>query len=273
MTIKAVIRSATPPVIWAALAKLKGPQPVAPPGGFEGPYPSWEAAADQCTGWDSPAITAKTLASALAVQRGEGAFEQDGRVRESILHSETILAFLMILLSRTPERLNLIDFGGGLATNYLQNRRVLSYLNSTSIHWNIVERPAIVKLGRTHFQTDAVKFFDTMTAALKESVDGLIFTGSLQTISDPFEPILDAIDSGISVIGIDRVLNSPIDNHQVYVQRPDPELYYKAAYPSRCFSRKRLISWFEEHGLHLVETFTPDPNKHMQHSGFIFARR
>ena len=121
---------------------------------FEGPFSSWEAAVSRSYGWDSPDITDKTLNAALKVRDGLIEFEQDLVASKNIVYSTTILAFLLLLLSRDKGNINIIDFGGGLGNSYVQNRKILRQLVATSVRWNIVERPVFVKLGMVHFQTD-----------------------------------------------------------------------------------------------------------------------
>jgi len=77
MTTKDALRSLTPPAVWRAAHRIRRfgePKETKRPE-FEGPYPSWEAAASQATGWDSPAITERTLAAALKVRDGQALVE------------------------------------------------------------------------------------------------------------------------------------------------------------------------------------------------------
>jgi putative methyltransferase (TIGR04325 family) len=115
--LKRAARALTPPLLWSLAHKVKTKCGV---GVFEGPVASWEEAVARSDGWDAPEIAAKTLASSLKVRDGVIAFQEDGVSYDSIQYSTTILAFLLLALSRNKERLHILDFGGALGTHYFQ---------------------------------------------------------------------------------------------------------------------------------------------------------
>lgn len=273
---KDVLRSLTPPILWrmahGAQISLCSPNRST----FEGPVSSWEAAVSGSDGWDSPVITHKTLDAALKVKQGLIEFEQDGVARERIIYSETILAFLLLVLSRHKDILNVIDFGGGLGTNYFQNRKILRQLSGTSVRWNIVERPVFAKLGAEHFQTNELNFYSTLEDALSNVTpipDALLFSGSLHYVADPVSVLDQAINAGISIIALDRLLVSPENEHAVFIQHPNPYTHYKATYPVWCFSRDAFVARFVANGFMLVERFTGAPDAHFDRCGMIFVKR
>jgi putative methyltransferase (TIGR04325 family) len=198
----------------------------------------------------------------------------DGVMRDRIIYSPTILAFLLLVLSRQKSTLNIIDFGGGLGSNYIQNRKLLRHLRATSIYWGIVEQEAFAKLGREHFQTEELKFFSSIDEALSSAphCDALIFTGSLQNIAEPYALLDQIINAGINLIAMDRLLVSPSAADGAFVQRPDPVLYYPATYPVWCFSKEKFIERLTAKGFTLVEYFTSDPDHPFDHCGMIFSK-
>lgn len=222
-------------------------------------------------GWESSTITDSFLASALKVRDGVAEFEQDRNVGGKIIYSPTILAFLVLALARQKDVLSIIDFGGALGSNYFQNRKILRQMSVTSIHWNVVERPVFAKLGREHFQTAELNFYESLRDVLSKVTpvpDGLLFSGSLQCIASPLSVLGQVIDAGVKIIAIDRLLVSPEHEHAVFIQHVPP----KISFPVTCFSRDALIAWFIAKGFTLVEHFTQVPDAHFDICGMIFVR-
>src|SRR4051794_16587839 len=122
MRAKEAIRLVTPPVLWQAAGRLRPARP-SPTRTLQGPFPSWAEAEAHSEGWDQPNITEKMLDAALRVLDGLAPMERDGVIRDRIIYSQTILAFLILALSRGDE--SIVDFGGGLGSNYFQNARLL----------------------------------------------------------------------------------------------------------------------------------------------------
>lgn len=266
--VKALLRSLAPPIVVEMVRKLRS-RP-----SFEGPFHSWEEAKSRSDGWDTASITKKTLDSALKVKHGLGEFERDGLVRKKIVYSDTILAFLLIVLSKQKSGINIIDFGGGLGANFGQNRKILQRLSETSVQWSVVERPVFADLGREHFQNSELKFYSNLTEALSQRPipDALLFSGSLQMVGEPFPLIDQAIGAGVSTIAFDRLLVGPRDRHDVFIQHPDPKVYYEATYPVWCFSKREFVSEMIARGFTLVDDFTGNPNADFDLCGMIFVR-
>jgi putative methyltransferase (TIGR04325 family) len=272
---KDVIRSLSPPIIWRIASRLKSGSNELTPGGFEGPFSSWEEAVSRSDGWDSPLITEKTFAAALKVRDGLAAYEQDGLPRNSIIYSCTILSFLILSLSRSKHGIDIIDFGGGLGSNYIQNRAVLRHMAATPIRWNVVERPIIAKLGLENFRSDELFFYSSLQEAWLRSTplpDSILFSGSLQYVASPFALLDEVISANLRIIALDRVLIAPRGDSAPFVQHPDRRVLYQATYPVWCFSRDKLILWFRDRGFELVEHFTSDREANFDHCGMIFVR-
>jgi putative methyltransferase (TIGR04325 family) len=178
-----------------------------------------------------------------------------------------------LALSLDNGNLNIIDFGGGLSTNYFQYRRILLHCNMLSIRWNIVEHNEIVKLGVLHFENEQVKFFNNLDAALQLSPksQSVLFTGSLQLIDQPFEVLDKIIANGTKIIAFDRLLVGPQDKHRVFLRHPDPN-YFPSSFSEWCFSRDLFVGYLENGGYKLVEDFTDNPNRHFDVTGMIFVK-
>jgi len=279
-TAKAAARALCPPLLWQFAHTIKhrfGASSPAPHRTFVGPYATWADAVADADGWDADVITTKALAAALPVRDGTAEFEQDTIVCRTIHYSPTILAFLALALSRGRGRLDVLDFGGGLATNYHQNRKVLAHLADTQVRWNIVERPVFADLGRQHFERPGLRFFaslDEAATALGDDLpDAFLFSGSLQCLEQPAATLDAAIALGARVLAFDRLIVAPEADDRIFVQQPDPVAYYAATYPTWCFSRRRFVERLADRGFTLVEDFTQDPDRPFDHCGMIFVAR
>lgn len=273
--IKEILRLLIPPLFWSFLRQLKANLVTGLTPGFQGPYSSWEKAKALSNGWDSPEITEKTFQAAIKVRDGLVEFEQDTIVRNKIVYSETILAFLLLNLSLHKDHINIIDFGGSLATNYFQHRKILSGMSLAGIKWRIIERPILTNLGREHFANEQLTFFSNIEDTYQNrdyASDSYLFSGLLQYLPNPFDLLDQVIQvGGAKVLAFDRLLVSPTDEHSVYLQVPASDCY-SATYPVWCFSRNLFIEYLVSKGFTLVEHFTSDPDRFFDHAGMLFKR-
>jgi putative methyltransferase (TIGR04325 family) len=277
--LKKTAKLISPPILLESVRKLKryfSRSHVMHYGAFEGPMSSWEEAIAHSDGWDASVITEKILASALKVRDGIAEFQQDTVIRDKILYSTTIVAFLLLALalSRQKGRLDIMDFGGSLGTNYFQYRKIIKQLHETPFKWNVIELPAIAQLGLRHFANANLNFFESLDHAINELgqlPDAFLFTGSLQYVAEPLSLIDKVISSGAKLLAFDRLLVAPTEEHAIFIQRPDPEIFYPSTYPVWCFSKDRFIEHLMSKRFILVEHFTLNPQAHFDHCGMIFT--
>jgi putative methyltransferase (TIGR04325 family) len=253
----------TPPIVWRLARRLRSRGPM------EGPFASWEAASASATGWDSPGIVEQALAAAREVRDGAAAFERDSVARETIIYSPTILAALLLAADR-HHALNVIDFGGGLGSNYYQNLKLVRALSATSTSWNVVERAPLARIGAEQFQTAQLRFHDDL-GAVRLDRPVLLFTGSLQYVADAFGLLADAV-ARADIIALDRVLVWRQPQHAVFVQRLDARRFGPVTLPTWCFAKDALIDWFVARGFVLVEQFAAGPQRRFENCGLLFVR-
>jgi putative methyltransferase (TIGR04325 family) len=269
--VKNIIRLVTPPVFWQAGHWLKRRTEFSP---FEGPFSSWEEAVSRSTGWNNQSITSRTLQSALQVRDGAAPMERDGVVSYDRIYSNTILGFLILVLSTKNDNISIIDFGGGLGANYFQNLKIFYHLNNKLITWNVVERRDIAKLGTLYFENNTLKFFERLddVFGVSPTDNAIVFSGSLQCVEQPFDILDKVIRNGIKIIALDRLfISKERSEHKVFVQRPDPKIYYPASYPVWCFSKDSFITTLEAKGFKMIELFTEHMN--FDQAGMIFTRQ
>jgi putative methyltransferase (TIGR04325 family) len=261
--LRAALQLLTPPIVWRLVrrGRRRGP--------LEGPFASWDAASQRATGWDSPRIVEQALAAALEVRDGAAAFERDSVAHGQIIYSPTILAALMLAVDR-HRRLEVVDFGGGLGSNYFQNLKLIRALSNAPASWRVVERPALARIGVDQFQTEQLRFHDDL-AAVRLERPVVLFTGSLQYVADAFG-LLETAMAMTDIIALDRVLVYAEAEHGIFVQRLDAKRFGPVTLPTWCFARAALIDWFAARGFRLVERFEAGPPRRFTNCGLLFAR-
>ncbi len=257
------LRLLTPPVVWRLTHRLL------PRARLEGPLRSWDEATKRATGWDSPILTELALKAALKVKVGAAAFERDSRPHDRIVYSPTVLAALLLAVARY-RALSVIDFGGGLGSNYYQHRKLLRALPDMPVSWNVIERVPLANIGAEQFQTAELRFHDRLDGLhLEHPV--LLFTGALQYVADAFV-LLDEATRQTDIIAVDRMYVSAAADHAPYLQHLDPRRFGSVTLPMWCFAKAALIGWFEARDFVLVEQFFISRERPFEFCGMLFMR-
>ena len=241
MRVKALIKLFTPPFILLLFHKIRGENIQ-----FFGPFFSWEKAAQNSFGYDSPQILEKVKTAALAVKNGKAAYERDSVTFDNIEYSWPILACLLYIANVNDGHLNVIDFGGALGSSFFQNRKFFQKLKSLS--WNIVEQSQFVACGKECFQTDQLRFFDTVEEANQTvNADVLLISNVLQYLEKPTD-ILKTIGKMsprfalIEMVPIGRAASA-----NIFVQEV-PKSIYPASYPCWIFNEDIIHAAMRESG-------------------------
>lgn len=164
---------------------------------------------------------------------------------------------------------------GPSARTISKNLQILRRLSETTVAWSVVERPGIADLGTKHFANESLKFFPSLDDAIHRpdgTADSFLFSGSLQCLESPFSFLDRVIASGAQILAFDRLLVSSTSRHALYIQRPDPRIYYSATYPAWCFSIDLFRREMTSRGFELVEHFPADADAQFDHCGMIFVR-
>jgi putative methyltransferase (TIGR04325 family) len=163
------------------------------------PYPDW-ASAVAASEYDAETHLTRVRDATRMVCDGKAVYERDSVLFERIEYSWPLTAGLMWAAARHGGELRVLDFGGSLGTTWRQNRRFLDGLKT--VRWHIVELKHFVACGRKEFQTEELRFYDSIEECLKEAkVDGIVLSGVLQYMEDPY-----ALADDICAIGLDFLL-------------------------------------------------------------------
>jgi len=211
---------------------------------FTGNYPSWDAALQDCTGYETDSILNKVKESLLKIKDGRAIYERDSILFNKIQFSFPLLCGLLRVAVENNGNLNVLDFGGSLGSSYYQNKEFLSGVKN--LRWSIVEQEKFVKVGKEFFEDDILHFYFTIEECLaNEKTDVIILSSVIQYIERPHELLSEIVSKKVKYIIIDR---TPFfENHpdQLTVQKVPAEIY-NASYPAWFFNEQIFLKSFED---------------------------
>jgi len=223
---------------------------------YSGRYSSYAAAARHATGYADPVIFETTRKAALAVKRGEAAFEHGGVARRTPNYSWAALTSLQhaaITGHASPQRpLHVVDFGGSLGALYFKNRR---FLEAIPLLWSIVEQPHYVACGNAEFADARLAFFSSIAeAAARAPVDAILFASSLEYSGAPYDLLTEAAALRPAFIIITGTHLSDGAEDEFRVQRLYAPLH-PASLAMRYVSKRKLIEHMEAIGYAPIAAF------------------
>jgi putative methyltransferase (TIGR04325 family) len=214
---------------------------------WSGNYSSWREAHNKSTGYDSSLIVEKVKEALLKVKNGEAVYERDSVIFDKIHYSYPQLASLMWVAASDRGKLNIIDFGGSLGSGYFQNFSFLSKL--VRVHWNVVEQPSFVDMGKKYFENEQLRFFYTIQECLdhspREKPNMILLSSVLQYLENPYE-MAEFINSlEFDYVLVDRTLFILQGEERLTIQKVPPNIY-DASYPAWFFDKDKLLSTFSK---------------------------
>lgn len=235
---------------------------------FEGPFADWEAAGKASRGYAAGEILEKVAAATAAVLSGAAAFERDSVLFQAPDYNWFLMAGLLRAAADGGGILRVLDFGGSLGSSYHQHKALLQGLRSIS--WNVVEQRQFVKRGRSDFQTDTLKFHESIDEACAESPPNAVILGScLQYLDDPIGILEKLAATGARHLIITKTPMVKQKADIIAVQHV-PAHIYAASYPVRIFSEARLKFALERDWTLLAEAATPNEEYRVKTQHFSF---
>lgn len=226
-----VIRDLMPPVARRFLNRVLG-QSIT----YKGPYETWEAALATTRGYDDGKILTRVQTATELVLAGLAGYEQDGIAMRGISPPDNALSALLLAAVLDNGKLNVLDFGGGLASHYLRWRAWLRQL--PNLHWRVIEQPHFVRAGERLFA-------DIPTVSFNAAIDqdwhpnAVLASSVLQYLPDPTSVLEQLVALRPRVIVIDRTPFS--GSTQIMTQRV-PARLGSASYPLWVLSRDLIYS-------------------------------
>lgn len=143
---------------------------------FSGLYPDYATAQPLAQTYDDARVVAR-----LAEVQGGATW--DGTLHP--LAQQLAAAFLTAIVraGRPDRRIRVCDVGGGLGGSRTALAGVLG--NTIPLDWDIVETPALARVGNERFAGPDLRFFDSLDALEGREHDVIIASGVLQYLPDP----------------------------------------------------------------------------------------
>jgi putative methyltransferase (TIGR04325 family) len=215
---------------------------------FKGSFPDWQSAAEQSEGYDSKRILELVAGATRQVISGEAAGERDSVLFETPPYPFPVIAALLRAAMENECRLTVLDFGGALGSSYHQCKNFLGKLEFLS--WNIVEQPHYVLTGKAEFETDSLRFHESIRGACQEfQPDVVLASGVLQYVPDALGVVDSFISTGAEYVIIDRTPFS-LSGSDIISTQLVPKAIGVSSYPLRLFNEEllkdRLLNKYDE---------------------------
>jgi len=234
MTLKNALKDWTPPRLLRAVSAWRGKG-----NRYSGEFRHWKDAAANSKGYDADAILQRALQAALAVRRGEAAFERDSVPFAKPEFNWPVSAALFMSAARHKGELDVLDFGGSLGSTYFQHLPLLESLHQVA--WTVIEQAHFVATGRSHFQDERLWFCESIGECLRiHQPKVALLSSSIQYLPEPFAVLAEIADAGIETLIIDRTPFSAKESHAILVQHV-PAWVYEASYPLWVFGEQSFL--------------------------------
>ncbi len=207
---------------------------------FSGEYPTFTDASSRCKGYGADAILERVKRSALAVKRGEAAYEQDSVLFYEPDYLWPMLSNLLWIALQRGHKLHVLDFGGSLGSCYYRHRRYLNQLRD--FRWSIVEQPQYVACGQELFEDEVLRFFPDIGSCVAACPpDVVLVSGVLQYLESPHEFLEQLQAYRVPFLLFDATPFDLSDRDRIRLQHV-AEPIYQATYPAWFFSRTRFLA-------------------------------
>ncbi|MEM6318755.1 MAG: methyltransferase, TIGR04325 family [Bacteroidota bacterium] len=211
---------------------------------WHGNYPTWQAAAQRCDGYDSDAIFEKVKNAALAVKAGKALYERDSVLFHEPSYSWELIANLLKIAQENDGKLCVLDFGGAFGSSYFQNKKYFESVKDLT--WCVVEQAHFVDFGKKELATDQLKFYHTIKEVTQNhQPDVLLLLSVLQYLENPSDWISQFLATNISNILVDRTAFVEGAKDRITIQQI-PASIYKASYPAWFFNETSFIKKFTD---------------------------
>lgn len=210
---------------------------------YTGNYSTWNEALRESNGYQETLIVDKVAAAIGKVKCGEAAAERDSVLFDHIPYPFPLLAGLL-RAAVAGHRLSVLDIGGSLGSTYFQCRGILSRLDE--LRWNVVEQQSFVECGRQKFQSNELRFYDSVEACLADGpVDVVLLSSVLPYVSNPYALLDDVLSREIEHVIIDRTPLFAAEPDRLTIQHVPAHIYGSdLSYPAWFLNRENIVARF-----------------------------
>jgi putative methyltransferase (TIGR04325 family) len=205
---------------------------------FRGEFPDWQTAAAHAEGYDSTQILERVRSATRKVVSGEAAGERDSVLFDQTPYPFPVIALLLRAAMENGGRLSVLDFGGALGSSYHQCKDFLKEVSP--LQWSIVEQAHYVRAGKFEFESESLRFYETVGAASQAfPPQAVLASGVLQYMPDPVGVQKSFVSTKAEYIVIDRTPFA-LDGRQVISTQSVPSSISASSYPLRLFNEDQL---------------------------------
>jgi putative methyltransferase (TIGR04325 family) len=243
---------------------------------WKGRYETWKDAQARSGDYGGQAYLSRLEAAVTKVLNGQAAYERDTVAFYDTEVRWPLVGCLLWAASLSGNRLRVLDFGGSLASVYLQHRCVFGDLSDVA--WSVVDRDPVVALGRRVYagRREPVSFYsDLETCIAEQSPATLLVSNTLQYLECPNELLEKASADCFSTLILDNVMLAPNGRSSYIAVQQTRNSIYTAKYPCWFFDPGQIRATLHRHW-ELVCEWPSDfpvsvPGGHL--GGFLFKRR
>jgi len=237
---------------------------------FIGPVNSWKTALENSKGYDNKIILKNVLKNTIIAKNSLFFFERDGFLLKKNAISHNQLHLIVNITKIKNRSLNIIDFGGALASNYFKIKDIIDqkYKNK----WHVIEQKNFVNLGNKNLKTKNLNFYNSINHIKNKKIDLVIFSGALQYLKDPSVIFEEVLRFNPEYILIERLpIMSNQSKNEIYIQKKG-----KYSYPVWHFANNYLKFLFKEK-YELIENLSSEfdndfyfKNRKIKFCGYIY---
>lgn len=251
-----------PPILWELFRRIRFGEKLNTSLRFHYGFESWEKATKFIGGFYSDdQIVNRVRDAARKVKSGESRYERDGVLFDYVEHNWQLLTFFFMYASYCkPSVINVLDFGGGLGTTYVQ---VCDFqgLSSYPKKWVVVEQPKFAVVGNLEFKSAELSFISEIRSHNLDGPFVVLAIGVLQYLENPFNYVQEILLQEPEFIFVDATPFSRDGKPSISVQVV-PSSIYSASYAAHVFSWEDFCAMFERSHQRLIDwecTHQPDP--------------
>ena len=180
------------------------------------------------------------MGAALCVKEGRAKYMRDGVLFNDNEVDVALGAALELAAKMEDGELRVLDFGGAFGDVYWRHKIWL--MRFKTVTWDVVEQPAFVSAGRTHFNDIGIKYFyDVNEAEDVEQHNVLLCSGTLQYMEEPLTEFAKWESLAFKNIILANLPLLSTDSDIITTQHV-PSSIYRASYPVRFFSRASFLA-------------------------------
>ncbi len=241
---------------------------------YHGPFDNWISAQKKSKGYNDSKILSKVKKNTLIAKNNIYFFERDGSLLKKNTISINRLHLILDLMNKKKRKLNIIDFGGSLASMYFKIKNIIDLKNKNK--WNIVEQKIFAKEGNKTFKNQNLFFFDNINKIKDKKIDLIILSGTLQYVEQPKHVLKKILNRKPEIILIER---TPVSinkkQNDIFVQQREDY-----SYPSWHFSENFIKNFFKINNYDLVDKFSSEfdhnlfvKNQEIRFENYIFKNK